>query len=916
MPDWSSEIRTRLSGVRLAPAREAEIVEELSQHLEDRWREVVASGVDPSVAVQVALAEFRDRDLLARYLAPLRQAHWSDPAPAPARHRLFGGFIRDLRDGARSLRSAPGFTVAALIVLTLGIGASAAIFSVVDAVVLRSLPFDDAERLVAIGERGGGRGKAGPIPVSRTPGLFDIGDPLAINRAQPQNYFDWVAQQRVFESIAAVDDLAEFTLNLPGTEPIDLTAQRVTASFFDVLRIRPAFGRLFTADNEVNGRHRVGILSDTFWRTRFNADPGIVGRRIALGDGNYEVLGVMPPGVTYPVGAARATDLWVPYVPAPNERTREGRRHSIYLGAIARLKPGVSVSEAQAQMDQIAATLEQTYPDWNRGTRFGVRPLRDHLVGASVRTWMLMLLTAVGFVLLIACANVANLLLARSGARVREVAVRAALGASRWRLVRQLVVESLLLSAIAMVLAIVVAWWGVQVLRASMPEGIPRVTTIAVNLRVLVVTAGVSVLTALFFSCVPALQLSKPDLTSSLKDTMRAAGVSRNRQRWRSALIVVEVALAVVLLVGAALFVGSFITVMRIDPGFNPDRVITTQLYRRPQAGQRPQDISVSLAEIVDRLSTTAGVVHAAAAAPGIPLRVNLQITGLNLKGQAFTGDRSISLKVVTPAYHAALGIPLRSGRLFTAADRAGSPPVIILNEAAARVFFPGEDPVGRTVILDGRGEHTVVGVVVDARQSTLEVPARTEAYVPMAQNGASSAYLVVRTNVEPHEVLPAIKTLVFRVLPDIPLRRTATMDELIAGQAAQRRLTMLMLGLFGVLGLVISAVGIFGLMAYLVSQRTREIGVRIALGATRSHVIGMVLRNACALVAAGLVIGGVGAWYLSATAKSFLFGLEPNDPRAFFVALMSLSIAGALASIIPAQRAAGVDPVVALRAE
>jgi predicted permease len=910
MPDWSAEIRGRLAGVRLAPAREAEIVEELSQHLEDRWRELVAGGLDPAAATQATLAEFRDRDLLARYLAPLRQAHWADPLPAVGRPHFLSGFVRDLRDGVRALRSAPGFTVAALVVLTLGIGATTAIFSVVDAVVLRALPFENAERLVAVGERGGGKGGQRPVgmPTTRTPGLLEIGDPQAINRAQPQNYLDWVAQQRVFESIAAIDDLADFTLNMPGAEPTDIAAHRVTASFFDVLRVRPAFGRLFTADHEVDGRHRVAILSDAMWRNRFNADRGIVGHAISLGDGNYEVLGVMPPGVTYPVGAVRPTDLWVPYVMSAGERTREGRGRSMYLQTVARLKAGVSLNEAQAQLDQIAAALEQTYPDWNRGLKCGVRPLRDHLVGATTRTWMLMLLTAVGIVLLIACANVANLFLARAGARVREVAVRAALGASRWRLIRQFIVESLMLSSVATVLAVVLARWGIQALRASMPEGVPRVATIALDLRVLVVAAAVSLLTGLLASIVPALQLSKPDIIDSLKDAMRAAGVSRARQRWRSALIVVEIALAVVLLVGAALFIGSFVTLMRIEPGFNPDRVITTQIYRRPQPGQPRQDMGPALAQIVELLGATPGVVQAAAASPGIPLRVNTHITGLNINGRTIEGDRSISLKVVTPRYHAALGIVLLSGRLFDTTDGAGSPRVIVLNDAAARRFFPGEDAVGRSVILDGRAEHTVVGVVDDARQWSLEAPARTEGYVPMAQNDSSSAYLVVRTNVDPHDVLPAIKTVVFRVLPDIPLRYVATMDELMARHSAQRRLTMLMLGLFGVLGLVISAVGIFGLMAYIVAQRTREIGVRMALGATRSRVIGMVLGNACALVAAGLLIGGAGAWYLSAAAKTFLFGLEARDPRAFGAAV--------IASTIPARRAASVDPTVALRAE
>ena len=469
MPDWAPEIRARLSSVGLAPAREAEIVEELSQHLEDRWRELVAGGADPDVARQSALAEFRGPDVLARYLAPLRQAHWADPARPVGRGFVLGGVMTDLRDAVRALRATPGFTDRCALVLTLGIGATTAIFSVVDAVVLRGLPFDEHDRLVAVGERGtfGGGKRPGPAPGGGT------ADPQAIRGVQPQNYLDWIVQQQVFESMAAVSD-ATPTLRLPGAEPEELVAQRVTASFFDVLRIRPTIGRPFTADNEVDGRHRVAVLSDAFWHSHFGADPSIVGRTIPLDDGAYQVVGIMPVGVTYPVGAVRPTDLWVPYVVPESQRIR-GRGFAAYLQVIARLKPGMSVVQAQAQMDQVASAIEQANPATNKGNMVGVRPLHDHLVGASTRSWMLMLLGAVGIVLLIACANVANLLLARASTREREVAVRAALGASRWRLVRQLLAESLVLSLVGTALSIVLAIWTVQLLRSAMPEGVPRV---------------------------------------------------------------------------------------------------------------------------------------------------------------------------------------------------------------------------------------------------------------------------------------------------------------------------------------------------------------------------------------------------------------------------------------------------------
>jgi putative ABC transport system permease protein len=915
MPDWTPDLRARLSSVRLAPAREAEIIEELSQHLDDRWRELIAGGADPNAAEHLARAEFRDHDLLARYLSPLRQAHWADRTPVPTQRSLLRGLTADIRDAIRGLRSTPGFTIAALVVLTLGVGATTAIFSVVDAVVLRSLPFEQPDRLVAIGERSWG-GKAGKRPGLPGPATPDPGDPLALSRIQPQNYLDWVAQQRVFESIAAIHDLNQSTLNLPGAAPEEIVMHRVTAGFFDVLRIRPAIGRAFTAENEVEGRQHVVVLSDALWRRLFNGDPNVLGRTVPLNDGSYEVVGVMPPGVTYPIGAVKPTELWAPYVVPENERVRGGGTGiSIYLTAIARLKPGVTVQDAQAQLNQIAASIQQANPTFARGLSFGVRPLADHLVGASVRSWMLMLLTAVGIVLLIACANVANLLLARAGAREREVAVRAALGAGRWRLARQFMVESLVLSIAGTALAIGFAWWAVRMLRSALPEDLPRVMTIAVDPRVLAAAAGLAILTGLFFGVVPALQLSRPDLSNALNESGRSASGGRRRQRVRSVLVVAEIALAVVLLVGAALFIASFIRLMQIDAGFNPDNVLTLQVFRSSAPGTRPPDAHDAFIQMAADLAQTPGVINAAVASPGIPLTVNLHVDGFSVRGKPIEGDRSISLKVVTPDYHRALRIPLRRGRLFEPTDRAGSPDVVILNDAAAKHFFGGEDPVGQTVVVN-RKDRVVVGVVSDARQWNLETPARTEVYLPMAQSEATSGYVVIRTSGDPYDALPAARAAMRHAFPDAPPRYVATMSERVAKQTAQRRLNMLTLGLFGLLGLVISAVGVYGLMAYNVTQRTREIGVRMALGATRSNVIAMVLLNATGLIAIGLAIGAVAAWYLGATARTFLYGLEAHDPRAFAVAVITLSVAALVATLVPARRAATVDPTVALRAE
>jgi putative ABC transport system permease protein len=820
----------------------------------------------------------------------------------------------DFRAALRSFRSTRSFTAAALVVLTLGIGATTAIFSVVDAVVLRGLPFDEHDRLVAVGERYTGPNRS-PVPNR---------EPDAMSAVAPQNYADWVTEQRVFESMAAIGS-GWMTLREPGAEPESLVPQRVTASFFNVLRVAPALGRAFTASNETAGQDRVAILSDGLWRRRFGADAAIIGRIVPLddleadsasGQRGYEVVGVMPPSFAYPVGATRATDIWIPYVIPDNQRIRDPRQRTNYLQVIARLRPDTSLAQAQAQMHQVAAALQQANPVWNKGNDAGVRPLVDHLIGTRIKSWMLMLLAAVGLVLLIACANVASLLLARASARQRDIAVRSALGATRWRLIRQLLVESLVLSAAGTLGAILVGMWAVQVLRASLPETLPRVTTIALNLRVLGATALLSLATGLLFGLFPAFQTTKPDLVSGLKDGGRS-GVAAGRQRLRSALVVTEVALAVVLLIAAALFLGSFVSLLRIDPGISPDHVLTAQVSPRIESRTQPRNTAPELSDIARRIAEIPGVAYSSVVSGGIPLAGGISLTTVTIPGKTIDlNDDSarISVRRVTPAYHQALKIPLRRGRLLSATDVAGSQPVAIINESAAKKYFPNEDPLGRTIVINA--PSTIIGIVGDVRQTTLEADARPEAYLAMEQERVSGGELVIRTTGDPYGVLPAVKAAVYGVLPDVPLRNIRTMEELIANRMAQRRLNMLLLGLFGVLGLVIAAVGIYGLMAFLVSQRTREIGVRMALGASPARVVTMVLLKAGVLVSTGLLIGSAAAWYVSGVARAFLFRLEPTDPRAYAAAVACLLLASLAASAIPARRAARVDPIVALRAE
>ena len=465
------------------------------------------------------------------------------------------------------------------------------------------------------------------------------------------------------------------------------------------------------------------------------------------------------------------------------------------------------------------------------------------------------------------------------------------------------------------VLALVLAWWGVGVIKTAIPDGVPRVSKIAIDLRVLGAAALIALVTGTLFGIVPAFQLSRPDLTNALKEGARGASTGRGRRRLRSALVVAEVALAVVLLVGAALFIGSFRTLMHIDPGFNPDHVLTASLQPRFDQRAANKSFSNEFDQVVERISHTPGVMQASVISGGMPLGGSMSITTIGIAGRTLTQpDNSISIRRVTADYHKAIGLPLTRGRLFNDGDRETSAPVVIINESAAKKYFPGEDPVGR--IVNVNGDRTIVGVVGDIYQTSLETAPRTEAYVPVGQGRTLGGDLIVRTSGDPNAVVPAVRAAVLSVLPDVPLRNVRTMNEVIARQVAQRRFNMLLLGLFGVLGLVISAVGIYGVMAYVVAQREREIGVRMALGASRGAVVGMIMRSAAILVAIGLVIGGVAAWSLGSTAKAFLFKIDVTDPRVYATAIGVLVAAALLASVIPARRAASVDPLVALRAE
>jgi predicted permease len=808
----------------------------------------------------------------------------------------------DLKSAFRSLIKSPTFTVVALVVLALGIGAGTAIFSVVDAIVLRGLPFDEHDRLAVVLEHDTTRAET-------------FGSGLTT----PQMYLDWRRLQESFEGLAAVGGWS-FRLRSETGEPIDARGQIVTWEFFPTLRVAPILGRSFTANDEARGSHRVALLSYGFWQRRFGGDPSIVGKTIDLSEESWEIIGVLPRGFGYPVGSPRQVEIFAPIAFRDDEKIRDNNRNYNWT-VIGRLKDGVSLAQAHEHMNRVMSAVNEQYPTWSPGRAARVITLHEHLVG-SVRGWMLMLLGAVALVLLIACANVANLMLARATVRSREMGIRAALGASRWRLVRGLLVEGVVLAAAGGALGVLLAYGGVQVLTAWLPPGLPRVAAIGIDLRVLLTAVTAALLTGVFFGSVPAFHSSRPDLTTVLKDSTRSTTASGTTQWMRSGLVVAEVAMAVALLVGAGLFIGSFARLMHVDLGFDYRNVLTLQSVgvRVEPNGSFTEALERGgpyVQQILEAVARVPGVERAAAVSGGLPLsgswsRTNVTIPG----GTELKGDDSIDRRIVSPGYLEVLRIPLKRGRYLTEQDREGSPLVVVINEAAAAKYFANRNALGQRLIMNKK-EMTIVGIVGDIRHLGPERPVRQECYIPIAQDGVISATLVMRTAVDPVSLLPAVKAAVWSVNKDQRLSGdVVTLDGYMDRLIAQRRFNMALLALFGVLGLVIAAVGIYGVMAYVVAQRTNEIGVRMALGATPGAVVGMVLRRAGLLMAVGLAIGSFASWILSVRVQIFLFQIQANDLTVFIAALATLGCAGLVASAVPARRAARVDPLVALRHE
>jgi putative ABC transport system permease protein len=809
--------------------------------------------------------------------------------------------LRDIRYGVRSLLKRPGFTAIAVITLALGIGANSAIFSVVNAVLLRPLPYAEADQLfVPWGSRG------------------NMDD--RTNVSYP-DLVDWQAQTKTLEHVVAYNS-AGALLREGDAEPEPISGAAVSADLFPLLKVAPILGRPFTRADDQPNSPPVIVLGHALWQRRFNADPNIVGKQIRLGSASATVLGVMPEGFRFPVQATK-TEFLRPLATVLGDRTQ--RRNSYSLRVVARLKPGATAAAAESEMRAIGTQLEQQYPD--EGFRLGARLISLHeAVTWGSKTPLLVLLGAVGFVLLIACANVANLLLARAAARHKEMAIRAALGAGRRRVVRQLLTESLLLSLLGGALGLLVAWWGVHFLLAASPLNIPRLTDVGLDTSVLAFTAVVSVLTGVIFGLAPAMQASRADLQDALKEGGRGAAGSAVRNRVRALLVVVEVALSLVLLVGAGLLGKSFLLLSEVRAGFEPERVVTTNLSLARAKYPKPEQQQAGFAEIIRRTASIPGVEASAFIYP-LPLSGDSNSGTFLIEGRPAVRpeDKPTSNhRTISADYFRALKIPLSRGRPFDERDTQQAPPVIIVNETLARLHFAGAEALGQRIIIEGeRGDNglppprEIVGIVGDVRHESLDAESGAEYYVPYTQAPEPFMSLVVRSSIDnPGSLAAGVRQVIKQMDKDQYVAKILPMTELVAESVARRRFNAMLTGLFAVVALLLASVGIFGVLNYTVAQRTQEIGLRVALGAQTRDVLRLVLGQGARLILFGLALGLATSFALTRVLAGMLFGVTPTDPLTFVAVSLLLAGVALLACYIPARRATKVDPLVALRYE
>jgi putative ABC transport system permease protein len=819
--------------------------------------------------------------------------------------------LKDLRHALRALAAAPVFAVAAILSLAIGIGANTAIFSIVDGLLLRPLPYADADRLV--------------ILWNRSPGLNITED--WFSTAQ---YFDIKNGHHGFEQVGIAIG-GNYNLTGPG-DPERVGTIRVSSSLLSLLGQKAALGRLFVPDDDQPGRTATAVLSYGTWARRFGSDPGILGKKIILNGVSYDVVGVMPRSFSLPRevmptldGAEQAEIL----LPLPlDANAAQNRDHEDY-NIVGRLKPGVSVGQAQAEMDTITARLRQQFPEVyppNGGLTFGIVPLLEQVVG-NVRRTLYLLLGAVGFVLLIACVNLANLQLSRAMARQKEIAVRTALGATRGRIVHQLLTESMLLAFAGGALGVALAFLALRLVRLVGPQSVPRMQDVGIGVAALAFTFAICVLSSILFGLAPALRVSRVDVQTALQDTSRSSsgvsGIWGRGNSLRRSLVIAEIALCAMMLIGAGLLIRSFVRVSQVDPGFNPRNVLTLELTMTGDRYKNKEAVLAAYHELWQRLERLPGVTSAGAVT-SLPLSQMFAWGPITVEGRVPPpGEKFINadVRMVSGHYFQAMEIPLREGRLFSDDDVASKPRVALVDDSMAQQLWPKQDPVGKRLHIGGIGDKdspwiTVVGVVGRVKQYTLDSDSRIAYYLPQTQYVTRAMNVVTRSSNDPAALAGAVKQQIREVNPDLPLYNVSTMQKRFDTSLARRRFTMLVLGTFAAISLVLAVIGIYGLIAYMVGQGSREVGIRLALGATRANIVTLIVRGGMTLAFWGVGLGIGGALVVGRLMRSLLFGVGVADAATFVAVPFLLAGIAFFASYIPARRASRIDPSVSLRCE
>jgi len=878
-------VAARLRAMVSPRSTENALNEEIQFHLDQETEKNIRLGMSPDAARREALVQFGG-------LTQAREAHHEVYAARPVED-----FLSDARYTLRTMRRTPTLAAAAILTLALGVGANTAIFSAVNAVILQPLPFPSPDRLYMVWEENSEKGWYKQV-------------------AAPANMLDWKEQVDAFADVMGYTDTFGAATLTDGGEPTIVKPTHSTGNFFSVLGVRAALGRTFTDAETWQTGQNVAVLSHRLWRDRFGSDPKVIGRTIQLDGNPVQIVGVMPAGFAFP---SDATDLWQPWGWNPQSRQQTYFRRAHWLSVIARVKPGVSQEAANTQLQSVVARLQRDFPATNTRMGAGITPLHEFLVG-DTRLPLLVLLGSVGLLLLIACANVGNLMLVKASGREREAALRLALGAGRTRLIRQALTESLVTSLLGGLAGLTLGWWGTRALQAVQPAGMLRVSEFQFDWVVLAYVLAITTVSGLLFGLAPALWSSRRLPLDALKNGGRGGSESRRIRRWGERLVIGEIALALMLSIGAGLLVRSLLRLQQVDPGFDPTGVLTVRVPLPNGRYETDGKVLSFYARLDERLRGIAGV-QSVGGVSQLSLETSGYTSDFTLEGwPSGTYGSEVAHRRVTPEYFRTMRTPVLAGRVITADDRADSPQVVVINEAFARKHFPGQDPVGKRVAFDRVPDstttwNTIVGVVKSQHQTKLSLEPQIEVFEPVTQS-PSGLYMVLRTAGDPASLGPAVRRVVGELDPALAIESMRTMEEVRARSLARERFLTTLLLVFAGVGLALAVVGVYGVMAHMARRRVREMGIRLALGAQANDVRWLVVRNGVRLVVIGLVIGTAGALVATRTMQAMLFGVAPKDPLTFVAVPVVLILTALVATWVPATYASRADPATALRAE